>query len=257
MTSPLDGLDPAYLTSLLTGHRRRVTSALTAIEAHLSNHNGYVAWSGGKDSTVVVDLAHRAAPGVPVVWFDSGLEFPETHQYISAVAEQLNLNLHILQCTPDALTVLQQTGTWDHNAALAFDAPDLHETLITRPSLEAHALYGNGEITGLRAEESVGRRALLARGDGAYQRADGSNVLAPIWAWNDRDVNAYLVSRDIPENPVYEKLASLGAPERARRVGLVVDGNNPEHGRYTYLRHGWPELWAELVRALPRLNEWR
>lgn len=257
MTVPNPGMNEAFLASLLSGHKTRVTSAMSDIGSHLATRAGYVAWSGGKDSTAVVDLAHRVSPGVPVVWFDSGLEYPETREYVDMVAESLGLNLHIVRCIPDALTVLSRTGSWDHDATFDVDAPDLHDVLITRPSANAHAQFGRGEVTGLRAEESVGRRALLARGNGFYARTDGSEVLAPIWSWSDRDVSAYLASRGVPENPVYEKLAALGAPERARRVGLIVDGNNPEHGRYAYLRAGWPDLWNELVRVLPRLNEWR
>jgi phosphoadenosine phosphosulfate reductase len=216
-----------------------------------------VAWSGGRDSTVVVDLARRADPDVPVVWYDSGLEFPETRAYIDQLADAWDLNLNVIPAEPDALTVLVATGAWDHAASAGSDVPDLHHSLITAPAAIAHDLFGVGELTGLRAGESVGRRALLAPGRGTYTRSDGSQVLAPCWSWSSLDIRGYLAARELPDNPVYGRLAALGVPERAQRVGVVVDGNNPEHGRFAYLKAGWPDMWTELVAALPRLAEWR
>lgn len=250
-------LDLAALTSSLPSFHRRKALALQKIDAHCSSFDGYVAWSGGRDSTAVVALAHSLHPSIPVVWFDSGLEFPETREYIWGLASRFDINLTVIKSEPDALTILKESGAWDHSATLGASDLDLHAALIRTPSQKAHDLFGSGELTGLRAEESVGRRALLAKNDGSYIRHDGSRVLAPIWSWSQNDVRACLADAGIPENPVYKKLAHLGAPERAQRVGLVVDGNNPDHGRYTYLRNGWPTLWAELVAVLPRLNEWR
>lgn len=255
--SLLDPLDPAMVASALPSFHQRKRRAVEQIERHLADVNGYVAWSGGRDSTAVLLLAHQVSADVPVVWFDSGLEYPETRAYISQVADRLSLNLTVLKAEPDALTVLRESGAWDHAAPFTDQATDLHHTLITAPSTTAHLLFGPGELSGLRAEESVGRRALLARDNGQYRRVDGSVVCAPLWAWAGADVRSVLAGAHLPENPVYAKLALLGAPERAQRVGLVVDGNNPDHGRYTYLRNGWPSLWADLVHVLPRLNEWR
>lgn len=223
----------------------------------MSEFPGYVAWSGGRDSTAVVLLAHEVDRDVPVVWFDSGLEFPENRKYISEIADKHSLNLTILRTSPDALSVLRSSGVWDYSAEIDVAMTDLHDVLITRPAATAHSLFGQGELTGLRAEESVGRRALLAKNDGRYGRNDGTQVCAPVWSWSTNDVRAAIAGSGVAENPVYQKLEALGAPMRSQRVGLIVDGNNPDHGRYTYLRQGWPELWSELVLALPRLNEWR
>lgn len=255
MTQPRS-LDLSILASSLPSFQKRKAQALGRIETHLSSNGGYVAWSGGRDSTAVVALAREIDPTVPVVWFDSGLEYPENREYILRVTEMLKLNLTIIKASPDALTILRDSGAWDH-AALYSQENNIHNVLITQPSDEAHRLFGEGELSGLRAEESTGRRALLAPKNGTYTRVNGNIVCAPCWPWSSNDVRSAIAGALIPENPVYEKLARLGAPDRAQRVGLVVDGNNPDHGRYTYLKNGWPTLWAELISVLPRLNEWR
>jgi len=250
-------LDVDELSALLSTHQARSDRALERISQHIDAHRGYVAWSGGRDSTCVVHLAVTVRPDVPVVWFDSGLEFPDNEEYILRLAEKWGLNFHRIAAVPDALTVLKQTGSWDHNADFGGVAANLHEVLITEPAREAHELFGLGELTGLRGDEAVGRRALLSPGDGHYERKDGTRVFAPIWAWKLPDVNAYLSSHGIPASPVYARLAAVGAPLRAQRVGLVVDGNNPENGRYTFLRAAYPDLWHKLCQELPRLREWR
>jgi len=245
------------IAALLPSTNRRVTQARDIIEQHLAQHNGYLAWSGGKDSTSALILAHSVSPSLPVIWFDSGLEFPETRTYIHDLTKQLSLNLHIIPAEPDALTMLKETGTWDHSAAFAPSNRNFHTTLITIPSQTAHDMFGPGEITGLRAEESVGRRVLLASNNGRYTRQDGTQVCAPIWRWTDTDVRGYLAKNGIPLNPVYARMEALGAPRKAQRAGLVLDGNASEFGRYTWLKAGWPDLYEELSTVLPRLREYR
>ena len=41
----------------------------------------YVAFSGGKDSTVLLDIVRSEYPEVPAVFVDTGLEYPETREF--------------------------------------------------------------------------------------------------------------------------------------------------------------------------------
>lgn len=261
MDSDDQGLSPydhyRALAGRLSGSKKREEQALEILRPHLAETPGYVAWSGGRDSTAAMALALSLDPSIPVVWFHSGLEYPETEDYISDITTRLSINLHIIHSDPDALTLLKQTGVWDHSAAYVAPSDNIHEALVTGPSQRAHEMFGPGEVLGLRAGESRGRRLLLTRDNGRYVRTSGARVICPIWRWSPEEVSGFLYRQDIPENPVYEKLARLGAPHLAQRVGLLVDGNGVTMGRLTWLRAGWPELFAELARDLPRLREWR
>ena len=42
----------------------------------------YVSFSGGKDSTVLLDIVRKMYPGVPGVFVDTGLEFPEIRAFV-------------------------------------------------------------------------------------------------------------------------------------------------------------------------------
>lgn len=77
------------------------------IAAHLDTHEGYVAFSGGKDSTVVLDLARQVDPEVPVVFFDSSLEFPETYEYVQQLAQEWCLNLRVIPAQHNLLEELR------------------------------------------------------------------------------------------------------------------------------------------------------
>ena len=44
-----------------------------------------VSFSGGKDSTVLLDLARRAFPDIPAVFVDTGLEYPEIREFVKTV----------------------------------------------------------------------------------------------------------------------------------------------------------------------------
>ena len=45
-----------------------------------------VSFSGGKDSTVALDLARRAFPDIPAVFVDTGLEYPEIREFVKSVS---------------------------------------------------------------------------------------------------------------------------------------------------------------------------
>lgn len=52
--------------------------------AFFGKDNVYVSFSGGKDSTVLLDLARRVEPTIPAVFVDTGLEYPEIRQFVKS-----------------------------------------------------------------------------------------------------------------------------------------------------------------------------
>lgn len=278
MSSPPPGLDIHALRQIRA--RRRGPAAyqplLERIDAHLDSHDGFVAWSGGKDSTVVVDLARQVDPNVPVVFYDSGLQFPETLHYIEDLAQAWRLNFEVIPAEPDLLTVLVAGGGFDHDAVdRRLDAP-LADLMITGPAAQAHDHHGSGSLWGVRAEESYGRRQLYRRSlgeaarsrgglsrqeiraaaGGVVHRADGTITYGPIWDWQRHHVFEYLAGRGIAANPLYAKLARLGAPEHLIRVDSIIDASKLANGHIAWLQKGWPDLFDRLAAVLPRLREW-
>ena len=242
--------------------RRRGSRAhqhlLDRIGEHLDEHDGFVSWSGGKDSTVVVDLARQVDPHIPVVFFDSGLQFPETIQYLEDLSDAWRLNYHVIAADPDLLTVLIAGGGFSHEAPDRRLRGQLADIMITGPANEAHSRYGRGSLWGVRAEESHGRRMLYrrslatetraqqqrspedvrAQAGGVLRRADGTVTYGPIWDWQRTHVFEYLAGRGIEPNPLYRKLAELGVPEQQIRVDSIIDASKLSNGHIAWLFKG-------------------
>jgi phosphoadenosine phosphosulfate reductase len=257
VTTPDPGLDLATLRGLRTPSARAGAAAvadITArIEAHLAAHHGYVAFSGGKDTLVAGDLARQVEPDVPVVFFDSGLDYPETYDYLTELAQTWRLDLHRIPTDPPLLDILADSG------ALGPHRPHRHRGrgggpargADHPPARRAHQLLGPGELWGVRADESAARRHLYTRGgrrDGLIARADGTIAYGPIWNWTTDDVWAHITRHQLPANPVYARLRQLGVPEHQHRITHVIDGNHLDRGRLTWLRRGWPTLFRATRR---------
>lgn len=248
-----DPLDVDALAARLHRTGRREQCSLRLLERWLDEHGpGYVAWSGGKDSTLTAHLAHQVRPGIPIVHYESGLDFPETVEYLPRIAREQGWNFHSVR-TGDALAEMARNGSWGHEAEPA-DA-DYWSATIAGPAAEARRRFGDVMIWGLRGQESRRRQAMLASTRGVRHRSDGVVTLAPVWWWTRGDVLAALHAAGIPLNPLYARLAELGVPEREQRVSLAVGADGKRHGRLVWLRRGWPDLWARYQQALPRLRE--
>jgi len=239
---------------------RREKAALDILDAFFAEHPGaWVAFSGGKDSTAVLDLARRVNPWVKVAFFDSGLEFPQTTQYVNDLVESFGLELSVYPAFPDALTILERTGYWEHGRFKVKE--NLQEALINRPLRRATKSLGMFSIYGLRAAESKERHALLAKHQGVVPHHTKGQLdrvaAAPIWQWEHDEVHAYLAGRGVPLNPLYAQQIRLGIPERRARVGLLVDGNELAHGRWAYARQLAPDLARLVETRLPVLAQYR
>lgn len=270
------GLDLDALRALRTT-TRDLSLLKSRIQSHLDAHEGYLAFSGGKDSLVALHLTRQVDPDVPVVFFDSGLEFPETYTYLERLLHTWSLNLHVVPARRTTLDILRASGTWDHHATTDPDTPNLHEVLIAEPASRAHRVHGPGEIWGVRAQESRGRAAAYANAlraatctclractpstvrahhGGLIARVDGTTVYGPVWDWKTAEIWAHINAHHLPVNPVYDKLRSLGAPEHFLRVSHMLDASRLEEGRVTWLRRGWPAMFEELATILPRIREY-
>lgn len=62
---------------------RKIMLTQAKIIEWYTRHDGnvYVSFSGGKDSTVLLDLARRIYPEIPAIFINTGLEYPEVRQF--------------------------------------------------------------------------------------------------------------------------------------------------------------------------------
>lgn len=77
--------DLAQMQSLPLAAKIRMTQ--NRVRQWYDHFNGevYVSFSGGKDSTVLLDIVRGLYPDVPAVYCDTGLEYPEIREFVKTV----------------------------------------------------------------------------------------------------------------------------------------------------------------------------
>lgn len=228
----------------LNSFRRQVGRSQQIItEAMETGARFYVAFSGGKDSLVALDLWRMVAGQVFAIWTDDELEYPEQEVYIPSLCQSFGVSLTI------------KTGTQTHAGWFTSwqDAPfwrdPLPQTIITRERVGTVAanLGFSGTVLGLRKTEASYRRIHLARRGAVFQAADGLWRCNPLASWTIADVWAYIASRDLPYSPVYDRLSEIGVPRDDQRVGPLPLTNG------WVLKRGWPEMFPELEARYGRM----
>lgn len=175
-------------------------------------HRCVVAYSGGKDSTVLLDLALKTQPDISVYHWDHG------SQLMPREVEKEIID-HAYKLGAKELVV---------NSSLAVERGDMRENwsgwygVFWASLAKKVGEYGwEVQLVGLRSEESSKRRAKVrrpTRGE-CYPLAD--------WGW--RDVWAYIVSNGLPYPSLYDVYGPLLGYDKARFV-TFFDGEFEKFG---------------------------
>jgi len=188
------------------------------LESTLEGHDPAriaVAWTGGKDSTVLLDIWRETVGGaVTAVNLDTGFKFPEIVAFRDRIAAEWGVGLRIVRPVPE-----------DIPAVIAADKLACCGALKVRPLLRAVEDAGiEVLLTGIRADENPTRTdlALLETRQGYFQAN-------PILHWTEMDVWAHITARGLPYCELYDRgyrslgcvpctaLAAPGLDERAGR----------------------------------------
>ena len=63
----------------------KVAMTKNRIRWFLNEHDAYVCFSGGKDSTVLLHIAREMYSNIPAVFVDTGLEYPEIREFVKTI----------------------------------------------------------------------------------------------------------------------------------------------------------------------------
>ncbi|MGA8252185.1 MAG: phosphoadenylyl-sulfate reductase [Mycobacterium sp.] len=181
----------------------------------------YVVASNMQDA-VLVDLAARVRPGVPVMFLDTGYHFVETIGTRDAIESVYDVR--VLNVTPEH-TVAEQDAIVGKDL-FASDPGECCRMRKVAPLGKALSGY-SAWVTGLRRVEAPTRaNAALIGFDEAFKLVK----INPLAAWTDEDMQNYIDEHDVLVNPlVYEGYPSIGcAPCTAK----PVEGADPRSGRW-------------------------
>ncbi|MGH3686061.1 MAG: phosphoadenylyl-sulfate reductase [Pseudonocardiaceae bacterium] len=171
---------------------------------------------------VLVHLASQVAPGVDVLFLDTGYHFAETLGTRDAVAASYEVNLITL--TPRQ-TVAEQDAS--HGPQLHDRNPDRCCKLRKVAPLDRALARYDAWATGLRRVEALTRAATPVV---SYDARRGKVRVAPLAAWSDQNVEDYIAEHGILVNPLLTVgYRSIGCAPCTRTVAA---GEDPRAGRW-------------------------
>jgi phosphoadenosine phosphosulfate reductase len=207
----------------------------------------YVAFSGGKDSIVTLDIVQRTLPhnSFKVLFGDTGMEFPDTYDVINKVETY---------CNKQGIDFVRAQSEYDPEYTWSEFGPpatvtrwccSVHKTVPQILALRKET--GKSDFTGMafigiRASES------LARSEYDYislgEKHKGQYSCNPILEWNSAELYIYIYTENLLLNEAYKK--------GQRRAGCLVCPRAAE--RNEFMSRAWyPEEFDRFIHVIERM----
>jgi phosphoadenosine phosphosulfate reductase len=215
-------LDQLRETALIAGSELELAPAEAILEWAVETFGRRFCITSSMGDSVLSHLASKVAPGIDVLFLDTGYHFTETLGTRDAVAATLPVNLVTLSPT---ISVRQQDERYGPD--LWSRDPDLCCSLRkVEPLKEALVAY-DAWATGLRRDETRSRVVTPVVG---WDQKKQKVKVSPLARWTQADVDAYVAKHNILVNPLqYDGYPSIGCWPCTRRVAR---GDDPRSGRW-------------------------
>lgn len=192
----------------------------------------YVAFSGGKDSVVALDIVQRSLPhnAFKVLFGDTGMEFPDTYDCIRKISEYCKVHgIEFLRAKSE-LTPNQTWSCFGPPAVTNRWCCSVHKTspqvrLLQR--VTGISNFTGMAFTGVRGDESIARSEYEDVSLGGKHQ--GQYSCHPIIEWNSAELFNYIYANDLILNEAYRKGNT--------RAGCLVCPMSS--GKHEYIKRQW------------------
>lgn len=176
--------------------------------------------SFGAESAVLLDIAAKVDPAIPVLFLDTGMLFGQTLDYRKSLAARLGLT-----DVRDLRPLYQDLATTDPEAKLWQSDTDacchVRKVLPLERALEGFDAW----ITGRKRFHGGDRLALPV-----VEQTEAHVKFNPLANWAKADLDAYMAEHDLPAHPLVEQgFPSIGCWPCTQPV---ADGEGVRAGRW-------------------------
>lgn len=249
----------------------KIARANSIISTALNKHqHPAVAWSGGKDSSVLLYLTLQQKPDINVVWINTGVEYPECVEFIKRITLEWDVKFNEAKPKMTFWEVIEKygypffgkgnsRGYWYNRVNLwkskgraelarlievSKSSTECCRILKENPANEMYRLLGADCILlGNIVAESHQRFLIWAKkGEHFYSSSEKRWKVWPLSIWTENDIWKFHEIYNIPHCSIYDK--------GHRRNGCwpcLMDIKYPDNHLQT-LRQSHPKLWRFLIQ---------
>lgn len=266
----LRGRQSLPLEAKIAFSQQRIREFYTQLEGEV-----YVAFSGGKDSTVLLSLVRDLYPSVTAVFCNTGQDFPEVRKFVNSTPNVIKLKTLmpfkqvveeygwpvLSKKTASALSYLQKMGKegpkvdkykelvaerWWFLKDAPFKISDHCCNLLKkRPSAMYEKATGKKPILGMLASDSDQREL-------HYMKRGGCNTFNrncsswPLAIWTERDIWEYLKKYNVPYSNIYDK-GYYRTGCMTCLFGIHLDCGFKGENRIQTLKRTHPKIWEYYI----------
>lgn len=273
---------PHYVSEMdvLTAARARMRWIFDEFDGKVS-----VSCSGGKDSTVILELAAEVArergEKLRVVFIDQEAEFQGTIDYMHYLQTREDINLEWYQVPFKLFNATNHENEWlrvwgpgedwmrpmEESSIKDLEFFDRKSGRKLDRWMEivdgVNRRTGDAILVGMRAEESPTRRVSMisapaykwitwSAGPGHSDNGRPLYSFQPIWDWSYRDVWRAISEMNWVYNDMYDKQYRIGVPMRSMRVSSFH--HSQALNSLQTLQELEPETWERAIRRLDGIS---